>query len=75
MSSGSYYQQSVKCPFYKYDNGKNKIVCEGFTDECLVDARWRMREDYIRHIGVFCSEHYEKCEIYRMVYEAKYDDE
>lgn len=75
MPSGSYWQQAVTCPFYKYDDGKKKIVCEGFRDENLVDVRWSVRQDFERHMELFCCRNCENCEIYRMIYEAKYDDE
>jgi predicted metal-binding transcription factor (methanogenesis marker protein 9) len=36
---------------------------------------FRRRSDYDTQLGVFCCEHYKKCEIYRMLMENKYDEE
>jgi predicted metal-binding transcription factor (methanogenesis marker protein 9) len=36
---------------------------------------FRRRNDYDTQLGVFCCEHYKKCEIYRMLMENKYDEE
>lgn len=74
MSSGSYKQQEVKCPFYQYDDGRKTIVCEGFADGCVIDLRWKTHVERYRHMDVFCCQHFKNCEIYRAVYEAKYDD-
>lgn len=72
MSSGSYLQVYVKCPFYKSDDGKRKITCEGFADDCNLTQNYRKKEDFLKQIQVFCWEHYEKCEAYRLLME-KYD--
>ena len=74
MPSGSFVQQAIRCPFYRYDDGKRKVTCEGFREENLVSTRWRTQEDFDRHVGIFCTRMYEHCEIYRMVYEAKYEE-
>lgn len=75
MPSGSFIQADVNCPFYQYDDGRRKIVCEGFTDRCTVDLRWRYHVDQEHHMQVFCCGNFEKCEIYRMVMESKYNDD
>ena len=33
MPSGSYKQIEVQCPFYKYDDGKRRITCEGIIED------------------------------------------
>jgi hypothetical protein len=33
------------------------------------------KKDYETQLGVFCCEYYKKCEIYRMIMAAKYDEE
>ena len=75
MPRGSYLQQEVICPFYTYDDGRRKIICEGFTDRCAVDLRWRFHTDQVLHLQTFCCKKYKKCEIYRMVMESKYYDD
>lgn len=66
----------AQCPFYKFDDCKNKrIVCEGIVDQSTLALTYLNRDDYDMQLFVFCSEHYKNCEIYRMLMEAKYDEE
>lgn len=73
MPSGSFKQVDVLCPFYKHDDGKKRITCEGLIDKSCIALIYHNKADYERQIDVFCSVHYEKCEVYRMLIE-KYDD-
>lgn len=77
MSSGSFKAQAdVQCPFFKFDDMKLKrIVCEGFVDKSSMALIYCLRRDYRTQLEVFCCEHYKKCEIYRMLMAAKYDEE
>lgn len=75
MSSGSYKQIEVQCPFYKYDDGKQRITCEGLVDNSSLALIYQKRRDYETQMSVFCCEHYKRCEVYRMIMEAKYDEE
>ena len=75
MPSGSFTQSDVICPFYKYDDGRKKIVCEGFADRCSLDVRWEYHAYQEQHLQLFCCENYKNCEVYRMVMASKYDDE
>lgn len=77
MSSGSFKAQAdVQCPFFKFDDGKQKrIVCEGFVDKSSLALIYCRRIDYEKQLGVFCCEHYKKCEAYRAIMAAKYDEE
>ena len=77
MPSGSYKGQAdAQCPFFKFHEEKKKrIVCEGFVDNsCLALIYGRNRDCYTQ-LSVFCCEHYKKCEVYRMLMAAKYDEE
>lgn len=76
MSSGSYRQVNVKCPFYRYDDGSRRIVCEGaFDPEDSLASIFRTRSGYLRQIDGVCCEEYEKCEIYRLLMRRYEDDE
>ena len=77
MSSGSFNAQSnVQCPFFKFDEMRQKrIVCEGFIDESSLALIYCRRKDYETQLNVFCCEHFKKCEVYRMLMESKYDEE
>jgi len=74
MPSGSYKQADVKCPFYKFDDGKRRITCEGMIDDSSVALIYRKKSDYLTQIDVFCCEYYTNCEVYRMLME-KYEEE
>ena len=53
MSSGSYNQVRVECPFYCGDDGR--------------DYKIQLRE--------YCCKRYICCEIYRMLMDAKYQED
>ena len=74
MPSGSYKQIEVKCPFYKYDDGKRRITCEGIIDDSSLALIFHNKRDYEIQIDTFCCERYTKCEVYRMLMD-KYDEE
>lgn len=74
MPSGSYKQIKVKCPFYKYDDGKQRIICEGIVEDSSLALIYHRKDDYAMQIDTFCCEHYTKCEVYRMLID-KYDEE
>ena len=75
MSSGSYLQAYVRCPFYKFDDGKRRISCEGLIDESSIALNYGRQEDFLIQMQTFCCEHYEKCEIHCLLQSLKYDDD
>jgi hypothetical protein len=75
MSSGSYKQVDVGCPFYKYDDGRARIVCEGIdSEDDSVALIYREKLRYEKQMKVFCCSEYTKCEVYRMLMEKYKDD-
>lgn len=73
MPSGSYNQVYVQCPFYKEDDGKYSIICEGFGDALCLKQIYRTKAQYKLQMAVFCCEHYKNCEVYRLLMD-KYDE-
>ena len=67
MPSGSYWQADVKCPYYKYDDGKRRITCEGLVDDSSLALIYQKKADFDTQISVFCCEHYQKCELFRLL--------
>lgn len=67
----------VQCPFYtgkdERPTGK-KILCESPVPGSSLGLYFREKEAFQTQMRIFCCEHYEKCEIYRAVMEAKYSD-
>lgn len=74
MPSGSYKQIEVQCPFYKFDDGKRRITCEGIIDDSSLALIYHNKQDYETQINVFCCKHYINCEVYRLLMD-KYQDE
>ena len=74
MPSGSFKQVDVQCPFYKYDDGRRRITCEGLINKSSISLNYLTRGDYDIQLLSFCCEHYKKCEIYRMLMQ-KYEEE
>ena len=77
MPSGTFKGKvDAQCPFYRSDDGqKRRIICEGIVDRSTLALTYRRRADYETQLGVFCCEHYKKCEVYTMIMAAKYDEE
>ena len=74
MPSGSYKQIEVQCPFYKYDDGKRRITCEGLVDDSSLALIYQRKSDYETQINVFCCKHYEKCDVYALLIQ-KYEED
>lgn len=74
MSSGSYRQVDVRCPFYRSDDGRRRIICEGIIAGSSLSQTYKRKADFETQLRVFCCEHYRKCEICRILME-KYDEE
>ena len=41
MASGSYKQVDVKCPFYRNDDSRCKLSCEGVTEGSTLTWRFQ----------------------------------
>lgn len=74
MPSGSFKQAYVVCPFFKYDDGKRRITCEGLVDNSSLALIYQHKTDYERQISVFCCEHCKNCEVYQMLM-TKYEED
>ena len=74
MSTGSYRQVLVQCPFYRKDvPARRQISCEGIMDESSLLLNYRRKADFEKQMEVFCCNKYTNCEIYRMLM-SKYSD-
>lgn len=71
--AGSFYQADVQCPFYKYDDGRRRITCEGLTDDSSIALISRTRDGFHQQITGICSGTYQDCPIYKMLM-RKYPD-
>ena len=72
MASGSFRQVDVLCPFYKNDDGRRRITCEGPVDDSSMSLTYLRKKDYQLQMDIFCCNHYAKCEVNRVLME-KYE--
>ena len=63
----------TKCPFFKTDDGRSMITCEGVGNSCNLSLRYMDKHDYELQLEVFCKNHFQNCEVYRMILE-KYEE-
>lgn len=74
MPSGSYIQAYVRCPFYRSDNGADRIICEGLVPGSQLQSYFKRNRDYRLQTEIFCCRHYDHCEIYAALLK-KYEEE
>lgn len=76
MTGSSWKGRSdAQCPFFRSDVWKQKrINCEGIVDRSTLALTFNRKKDYEKQLGIFCCEHYKKCEVYRMLME-KYEED
>ena len=65
---------AAACPFYLARN-EREIHCEGFFPDSKLISRFRCRTSCNLQHDVFCCEHFECCEVYRMLMAEKYPEE
>ena len=65
----------VVCPFYSYDDGDKRIVCEGLTERSTLSQRFAGKKLYEKHLKHYCFRHCTDCEIFRLLMRIKYADE
>ncbi len=66
----------IRCPYFKYEDGRrHKIKCEGLGDARSMSWNYANEDEgqRIRQLEIFCQNDYQKCELYRMIQESKYD--
>ena len=69
-------EADVKCPFYLADDRKKRsISCEGFDAGLDLVNRFRTLAQRESHMGRYCVQCYERCPVYRCVYQNRYGDE
>ena len=65
----------VICPFYRYDDGEKRIVCEGLTDPSTLSQRFGKKKLFEQYMEHYCFRHCKDCEIFRLLLRVKYPDE
>ncbi len=72
-----YYTKDAKCPFYRSDDGRSKISCEGLADTegCRILLFFDRKEDFLVQMQTFCCRHFKNCEVHAAITAAKYAEE
>lgn len=74
MSSGSFMQADVLCPFYLTDTDKPiNIRCEGISDDNRLVLNFRHKNEKLTHMKAFCTDNYCGCVLFKAINE-KYED-
>lgn len=65
----------VGCPFYRYDDGEKRIVCEGLTDPSTLSQRFGRKRYLKNYMEQYCFRRCTDCELFRLLLRVKYADE
>ena len=65
----------VVCPFYRYDDGYHRLVCEGLTDDSSVIQQYKAKKSHQKYMEYFCYGNCTGCAVFRMIVDAKYAEE
>lgn len=68
----TWIESYVKCPFYKYEDGKKSITCEGISDACITRVIFVTKEKQRVQLQKTCCGDYKKCPFYKILME-KYE--
>lgn len=71
----SYLETYVRCPFYCSDDGSHCIRCEGITDQSNLAQNFRNKQAFLQQMMIFCTRHYDKCELHGLLMDSKYADD
>lgn len=69
----SYWKGIVQCPFYKNDDGKSIVRCEGVEGSLNTTLFFRRKKHYQDLISKKCVDNYEDCKVYKMLM-TKYEE-
>lgn len=70
----SWAEAYVQCPFYKYDDGKKGITCEGAVNGCINRTLFYTAKRQRSHLEKYCCKVYRACPVYQML-NKKYENE
>jgi len=70
----TYNAADVLCPFYRTDDGRQRLRCEGLIPDTSTTVWFCSRKGFRRHMEVYCCARFEYCERY-LALMAKYADD
>lgn len=70
----SWWEKYVQCPFYKNDDGKRTITCEGVINGAVNRTVFTTQKKQRIQMEKYCCKLYFACPVYQMV-EKKYETE
>ena len=69
----SWREKHILCPYFRREDGqRHKIICEGLGDARSMSWNFEDERQRIRQMEIFCQDHYNCCELYRMI-QDKYE--
>ena len=74
MPSGS-LKAHIKCPFYRYDDTKIRITCEGTTESNSISQTFHTKAEFKNYIRKYCCKSYKSCKLYELAMEKYKEDE
>jgi len=72
-TQSSYMRVHVQCPFYKGDEKRRRVICEGLVDHSTLSLSYGSAKDFQIQMKTFCCDHFQYCEVYQMLMNSKYD--
>ena len=64
----------VVCPFYRYDDGFARIVCEGFEDKSSLVLQYQNKNLFKRQLQTYCCGTCNYCEVFQMLMKVLYEE-
>lgn len=61
-----YCSNIIKCPYYRHEK-MPKIHCQGVRENSLIHLAFGNPTDYKEYRSYYCSDNYERCEVYKML--------
>lgn len=66
----------VQCPFFINESKPQKsVTCEGMSDAMRTHLVFTSLAAKDKHMGKYCVLHYERCPMYKFIYDLKYKEE
>ena len=64
----------VVCPFYRYDDGFARIVCEGFEEKSSLVLQYQNKNLFNRQLKTYCCSTCNYCEVFQMLMKVLYEE-
>ena len=73
-TASSFIQSSVVCPFYRKDDGRQAITCEGILPKSSCTLRFARRHEWAEWVQARCCQGWQQCP-YAVLAGLKWEDQ